>query len=46
MQQTLAADMEQAAEQINRAMQALILQKPQQYLWGYARYKKPKGLEP
>jgi KDO2-lipid IV(A) lauroyltransferase len=27
---------------INRAMQRLILQCPQQYLWGYARYKQPR----
>lgn len=38
----LSTDMTEAATQINRAMEALILQKPQQYLWGYARYKKPK----
>jgi KDO2-lipid IV(A) lauroyltransferase len=38
--------MEQAAAQINRAMEALILQKPQQYLWGYARYKAPKRMTP
>jgi KDO2-lipid IV(A) lauroyltransferase len=29
---------------INRAMQQLILQCPQQYLWGYNRYKKPRRL--
>ncbi|HMO44546.1 MAG TPA: lysophospholipid acyltransferase family protein [Rubrivivax sp.] len=28
---------------INRAMQRLILQCPQQYLWGYHRYKRPRG---
>ena len=27
---------------INRAMEQLILQCPQQYLWGYNRYKKPR----
>jgi len=27
---------------INLAMQALVLQCPQQYLWGYARYKQPR----
>ena len=27
---------------INRAMQQLILQCPQQYLWGYHRYKGPR----
>ena len=30
-----------AATVINRAMQRLILQCPQQYLWGYHRYRKP-----
>jgi len=29
---------------INRAMQSLILQCPQQYLWGYNRYKSPRSL--
>jgi KDO2-lipid IV(A) lauroyltransferase len=43
-QQALSADMTEAATQINRAMEELILQKPQQYLWGYARYKTPKGI--
>jgi KDO2-lipid IV(A) lauroyltransferase len=43
LQQKLSADMAEAATQINRAMEELILQKPQQYLWGYARYKLPKG---
>jgi len=32
------------ARVINRAMQALILQCPQQYLWGYNRYKSPRSL--
>ncbi len=43
LQQALSADMAVAAAQINQAMEGLIMQKPQQYLWGYARYKKPKG---
>jgi len=29
---------------INRAMEALILQCPQQYLWGYNRYKTPRAV--
>jgi Kdo2-lipid IVA lauroyltransferase/acyltransferase len=33
---------EQAAGVINRAMERLILQCPQQYLWGYHRYKQPR----
>ena len=32
------------AEAINRAMQGLIEECPQQYLWGYNRYKKPRAL--
>ena len=32
-----------AAEAINREMERLILQCPQQYLWGYHRYKRPRG---
>ncbi len=31
-----------AAELINREMEALIRTCPQQYLWGYARYKQPR----
>ena len=42
---TLSADMEVAAAQINAAMEGLILQKPSQYLWGYARYKVPRGVD-
>lgn len=43
LERALSSDMLDAAAQINRAMEGLILQKPEQYLWGYARYKKPKG---
>jgi KDO2-lipid IV(A) lauroyltransferase len=32
-----------AAAAINREMERLILQCPQQYLWGYHRYKRPRG---
>ena len=46
LQETLSADMTDAAGQINGAMERLILQKPQQYLWGYARYKSPKKVGP
>lgn len=41
----LADDMVQAAAQINQAMERMVLRQPDQYLWGYARYKVPrKGL--
>ncbi len=33
-------------EAINKHMEALILQKPEQYLWGYNRYKRPPGVAP
>ncbi|MDQ6681627.1 MAG: lysophospholipid acyltransferase family protein, partial [Pseudomonadota bacterium] len=35
-----AAQAESAAV-VNRAMESLIRQRPQQYLWGYHRYKTP-----
>ena len=43
-----AADPTQAesAAIINRAMERLIRQCPQQYLWGYNRYKQPRPAEP
>jgi KDO2-lipid IV(A) lauroyltransferase len=34
------------AAAVNRAMEALIRQCPQQYLWGYNRYKKPRRAAP
>jgi KDO2-lipid IV(A) lauroyltransferase len=38
----LPTDAAQAAGAINQEMEALIRQCPQQYLWGYARYKQPR----
>jgi len=38
----LATDAEAAVLQINQAMEYLIRQSPQQYLWGYGRYKEPR----
>jgi KDO2-lipid IV(A) lauroyltransferase len=38
----LPADNAQAATRVNQAMEALIRHCPQQYLWGYARYKQPR----
>jgi Kdo2-lipid IVA lauroyltransferase/acyltransferase len=38
----LAGGMQDAALQINRAMEALVRKAPAQYLWGYARYKQPR----
>ena len=38
----LSVDLDTAVVQINQAMESLILQCPSQYVWGYARYKKPR----
>jgi KDO2-lipid IV(A) lauroyltransferase len=38
----LSIDLDTAVLQINQAMESLILQCPSQYVWGYARYKKPR----
>jgi KDO2-lipid IV(A) lauroyltransferase len=39
----LSTDAQQAAAQVNAQMERLIRECPQQYLWGYARYKTPRG---
>ena len=39
---TVAEDATSAAAQVNGHMEGLIRECPQQYLWGYARYKKPR----
>ncbi len=43
----IAADAppEAAATTINQAMESLIRRAPGQYLWGYHRYKAPRGLD-
>lgn len=38
----LPSDAVAAASAINRAMEQVIAECPQQYLWGYARYKQPR----
>lgn len=40
--EALPEDPAEAAAAINRAMERLILQCPEQYLWGYHRYKAPR----
>jgi len=42
LQENLASDVDGLVLQINRAMERLILTRPEQYLWGYARYKQPR----
>lgn len=47
--EALPADAQAQAESaaaINRAMEGLIRRCPQQYLWGYHRYKAPRSAEP
>lgn len=39
----LSGDMADLAAQINLAMERVIARCPQQYLWGYARYKSPRS---
>lgn len=39
----LADELDQAVAQVNQEMERLIRECPSQYLWGYARYKHPKG---
>ncbi|MCW5655061.1 MAG: lysophospholipid acyltransferase family protein [Hydrogenophaga sp.] len=39
----LSQDALQAATQINQAMEMLVRECPQQYLWSYDRYKQPAG---
>ncbi|GAB3355995.1 MULTISPECIES: lysophospholipid acyltransferase family protein [Giesbergeria] len=42
----LDAHLETAVLQINQAMEHVIRQCPQQYLWGYGRYKQPRAETP
>lgn len=39
----MPAEPQAAAAQVNAQMEALIRECPSQYLWGYERYKAPKG---
>ena len=39
----LSADLDEAVVQVNQAMERLIRECPEQYLWGYGRYKTPRG---
>ncbi|NTV11032.1 MAG: lysophospholipid acyltransferase family protein, partial [Zoogloea sp.] len=39
----LAGDTANRAAMINREIESLIRECPAQYLWGYNRYKRPKG---
>lgn len=43
LREALSSDLDTAVAQINREMERLIRECPAQYLWGYARYKHPRG---
>lgn len=42
----LSDSLETAVLELNQAMERTIRQSPAQYLWGYARYKKPRAEQP
>jgi KDO2-lipid IV(A) lauroyltransferase len=42
MQAPLDKNLDAAVVQINQEMERLIRECPQQYLWGYGRYKQPR----
>jgi len=44
--QALPASQAESAAAVNRAMEDLIRRRPQQYLWGYDRYKRPRDASP
>lgn len=45
-QDPLPADRREAARVVNREVEALVRDCPEQYLWGYNRYKRPAGAPP
>ncbi|MFM2262495.1 MAG: hypothetical protein RI959_1171, partial [Pseudomonadota bacterium] len=38
----IAETQEAAAGQLNQALEWMIRRRPEQYLWGYQRYKQPR----
>jgi KDO2-lipid IV(A) lauroyltransferase len=43
--QSITGTTETRAQQISHEIEHLIRQCPEQYLWGYNRYKRPRGVE-
>ena len=41
----LAGDLQQRVDAINASIEQVIRQHPEQYLWGYKRYRVPDGVE-
>jgi KDO2-lipid IV(A) lauroyltransferase len=46
LEEPLSGDPAHDAALMNRGLEALIRERPEQYLWGYNRYKVPAGAEP
>jgi len=44
--QAIEGSLENRCAAINHEMERLILSCPSQYLWGYNRYKRPRGVQP
>lgn len=45
-EEPLSADRAVAAREVNAGVEALVRMAPEQYLWGYNRYKRPAGAPP
>ncbi len=43
--QAITGTTEERAQQINYEIERMVRQSPEQYLWGYNRYKQPRGVE-
>jgi KDO2-lipid IV(A) lauroyltransferase len=43
IKEPLSDDVDLAAAQLNRALEDMIIRMPTQYLWGYNRYRLPRG---
>jgi KDO2-lipid IV(A) lauroyltransferase len=43
MDEPLSSDPVEAATQMNAEMEAMIRQMPDQYLWGYNRFRQPRA---
>lgn len=46
LEETLPENKVEAARIVNREVEKLVRERPEQYLWGYNRYKRPAGAPP
>jgi KDO2-lipid IV(A) lauroyltransferase len=46
MDEALPADRREAARRVNAEVEKLVREAPEQYLWGYNRFKRPAGAPP